>query len=128
MIKIKSVAHITVQVTDVERARRLYRDVFGLVEMPRPNFNFPGGWFQCGDCQLHIVGQDKPDPPSGRHFAVVVESLAEARKAAEAAGLKCSEVTSVPGADRFFLTDPDNNRWELIEHTGEYRPDYRPTM
>jgi len=122
MMKIKAVAHITVQVTDVEAAKKLYREVFGLIEMPRPGFDFAGGWFQCGDCQLHIVGQERADAPSGRHFAVTVEDLAAARKSLEGAGLRCSEVTSVPGVERFFATDPDNNRWEFIQNIGHARP------
>lgn len=116
-MNIKAVAHITVNVTDVAAAKRLYRDVFGLIEMPRPKsgFDFDGGWFQCGDCQLHLVAVAVADPPSGRHFAVIVDSLDRTRTAAEGAGLQCSEVTTVPGVRRFFLVDPDNNRWEFIE-------------
>lgn len=113
---IKAVVHVTIQVSDVERSRRLYREVFGMVEMPRPpELDFPGAWFQCGDCQLHIVGQPAPDPASRRHTAVTVASLDVARRVAEAAGLQCSPDSPVGGGRRFFLLDPDDNRWELVE-------------
>jgi catechol 2,3-dioxygenase-like lactoylglutathione lyase family enzyme len=117
MMTIKSLGHVTVQVADVARAVALYRDVFGMTEMPRPGLDFPGAWFRCGDVQLHVVGQERPDPPSRRHYALVVTSLADARRAAEAAGLKCSPDAPAPDGRRFFVVDPDNNRWEIIEQT-----------
>jgi catechol 2,3-dioxygenase-like lactoylglutathione lyase family enzyme len=30
--------------------------VLGLVEIGRPDFPFPGAWFQLGDRELHLIG------------------------------------------------------------------------
>ena len=38
--------HVSLCVTDVERARRFYIGILGLEEIERPNFPFPGAWLQ----------------------------------------------------------------------------------
>jgi len=47
-MKINSLHHVSLTVTDLERSRRFYREVLGLQEIARPAFNFPGAWFQLG--------------------------------------------------------------------------------
>ncbi len=48
--------HMQVTVTDLERSRAFYGGFLGLLEMPRPEFPFPGAWFQlAGGQELHIV-------------------------------------------------------------------------
>jgi len=48
--------HTQVTVADLDRSRAFYRDVIGLKELIRPQFPFPGAWFQLASGQeLHIV-------------------------------------------------------------------------
>jgi catechol 2,3-dioxygenase-like lactoylglutathione lyase family enzyme len=78
--------HVSITVTDLERSRAFYRDVLRLREIERPNFGFPGAWFQVGESQhIHLIvhdgatfrGQRGIDTRDG-HFALRVSSYREA--------------------------------------------------
>ena len=48
--------HISLPVRDVSRSVAFYRDILGLTQIDRPNFNFQGAWFALGpDQQLHLI-------------------------------------------------------------------------
>ena len=48
--------HTQLTVVDLDRSRAFYRDVIGLRELTRPQFPFPGAWFELANGQeLHIV-------------------------------------------------------------------------
>jgi catechol 2,3-dioxygenase-like lactoylglutathione lyase family enzyme len=80
-MKIDSIHHVSLTVTDLDRSRRFYREVLGLEEIARPNFSFPGAWFQLGAAQqLHLIVHLNPTFRTGKpletrdvHFAVRVE-------------------------------------------------------
>ena len=44
----RTVDHITLVASDLEASRRFYVDVLGMREVERPDFGFPGLWFQLG--------------------------------------------------------------------------------
>jgi catechol 2,3-dioxygenase-like lactoylglutathione lyase family enzyme len=46
MIGFQTFSHVSVTVTDVEKARWFYGQVLGLSELPRPDFGFPGIWYR----------------------------------------------------------------------------------
>ena len=49
--------HFQVTVTDLEKSRAFYGGFLGLPELRRPEFAFPGAWFQlAGGQELHIGG------------------------------------------------------------------------
>lgn len=118
-VRVERLDHVTVNVTDVERAKVFYDRVFGLTETPRPaSFTFPGAWYQLGPgpVLLHLVRQETADPRTGRHFAVWTADVREASRAVEAAGGSVRwDRAKIPGVDRFFTEDPDGN---LIEVQG----------
>jgi glyoxylase I family protein len=108
--------HCSVIVTDVERSRRFYRDVLGLKEINKPRtFDFVVLWFQLGDQQVHLLLKEKADLISPRHFALRVTDVAAARTYFREHGVAIQETTPIPGADRFFISDPDGNRIEIIQ-------------
>jgi glyoxylase I family protein len=127
---VKGLHHCSTVVTDLNRARRFYRDVLGLKEAPIPStFDFPVAWFQFGDQQIHLLPRQHADPPSPRHFALWVDDAKAWRKRLRELGVEIQEATPIKGADRFFLHDPDGNLIELIEWRGtwpEVDPDARP--
>ena len=121
--------HVSVIVTDVERSRRFYRDFLGLKEIAKPRtFDFVVVWFELGTQQLHLLLKDRPDTASPRHFALRVADVAQARAYCRGQGLAVEETTPIPGADRFFIHDPDGNRIEVIQWHRPYDPtrDGRP--
>ncbi len=118
---VTQVDHCSVIITDVERSRRFYRDVLHLREIHKPRtFDFVVVWFQLGDTQLHLLLKEKPDTLSPRHFALRVDDCAAARAYFQRLGIPTDETTPIPGADRFFIFDPDGNRIEIIQWLRPY--------
>ena len=79
--------HTAVNVTDLERSRRFYRDVLGLEEIARPPFDFPGAWFELTPegQQVHLIVYPNATLRTGKgletrdvHFALRVPSFREA--------------------------------------------------
>jgi catechol 2,3-dioxygenase-like lactoylglutathione lyase family enzyme len=118
---IQQLDHCSVLITDVERSRRFYRDVLGLKEVPKPRtFDFVVLWFDLGEDMLHLLLSKQPDSISPRHFALRVNDAAQARIYFHEHGIATHETTPIPGADRFFIADPDGNRIEIIQWLREY--------
>jgi len=115
-IKVEALDHVTVQITDVARAKKFYGEVIGLEEVERPeSFDFSGAWFRTPNALIHLVSQEKADAASRRHFCLWVADVKGAAKMFETAGYPAQWNTKnkIPGIDRFFVYDPDNNRIEI---------------
>ena len=122
--------HISLPTTDLGRSRRFYREVLGLVEIPRPAFPFPGAWFKLGDRELHLIGDQAASQggsgtdPRQLHFAIRVASFGRAverlrklgyREDAEPSDpqhlvLLRQPLTNYPQA---YLVDPDRHLIEI---------------
>src|SRR6478609_2454288 len=110
-VEVTQLDHVSVIISDVERSRRFYRDVLGLKEIAKPRtFDFVVVWFDLGNQQLHLLLKERPDTISPRHFALRVKDVGAARAYFRARGVPLTETTPIPGADRFFIADPDGNR------------------
>jgi catechol 2,3-dioxygenase-like lactoylglutathione lyase family enzyme len=122
-IQVKQIDHVSVVITDVQRSRRFYRDLLGLKEIAKPRtFDFVVVWFDLGNQHLHLLLKPQPDTISPRHFALRVADVAAARIWFRGHGIPIEETTRIPGADRFFIRDPDGNRIEIIEWLEPYDP------
>ena len=77
-------------------------------------------WFDLGNQHLHLLLKDRPDTLSPRHFALRVADARAARGHFQGHGLGTEETTPIPGADRFFIYDPDGNRIEIIQWLRPY--------
>jgi glyoxylase I family protein len=122
-LQVTQIDHCSVIITDVERSRRFYRDLLGLKEIARPRtFDFVVVWFDLGNQHLHLLLKDRPDTLSPRHFALRVADCAAARAYFQAHDVPIQETTPIPGADRFFIHDPDGNRIEIIQWLRPYDP------
>ncbi len=118
------IQHVTLIVQDLQRAAASYREVLGLQEIAIPTTFVAAGmkvrWFQIGAQQLHLLQGSEPNQVSARHPAFQVADAQAARADLRARGLELDEDVPIPGADRFFLTDPDGNRIEIIEWQQAY--------
>lgn len=117
--------HVSIAVSDLERARDFYGRILGLAEIPRPDLGVPGIWYGLdGGLQLHILA--KPDPagpqPQGQtfsltdpHFALACSDVAATAAALAAQGLKTFE-NRPPGGGfaQVFVKDADGNMVEFI--------------
>jgi catechol 2,3-dioxygenase-like lactoylglutathione lyase family enzyme len=123
MLDVTQIDHCSVIITDVERSRHFYRDLLGLREIARPRtFDFVVVWFDLGNQQLHLLLKEQADTLSPRHFALRVGDIRAARAHFAGHGVAMQETTPIPGADRFFIFDPDGNRIEIIQWLRPYDP------
>src|SRR6516165_3624531 len=112
---VTQIDHVSVLITNSERSRRFYRDVLGLREIAKPKtFDFRVLWFDLGNQQLHLLLKPQPDTISPRHFALRVADAKAAREHFHKHAVRFHETVAIPGADRFFIADPDGNRIEII--------------
>ena len=56
--------HVTLIVDDVDKAAWFYGEVLQLPANPRPDFDFPGLFYRCGEQQIHILVTPHM-PPTG---------------------------------------------------------------
>jgi catechol 2,3-dioxygenase-like lactoylglutathione lyase family enzyme len=56
---LEALEHFTITCADLERTRDFYRDVLGLAEGHRPNFNFAGYWLYAGDIPVVHLTDEK---------------------------------------------------------------------
>ncbi|MBM4442654.1 MAG: VOC family protein [Candidatus Rokubacteria bacterium] len=131
----KQLNHVSITVTDVEKAREFYSGVLGFTEIPRPAFDFPGIWYSLGgDLSLHIILNDKLVRPAVErekiiaryaHFAVWTDDCDETARKIGELGLTTRDVISGPtGLRQVFVKDPDGNMVEFIgpsKNAGERR-------
>lgn len=122
MIKYKELHHVSLTVTNLEKARDFYSNILCLNEIERPNFDFPGAWYAIGNQQLHLINlpesqtirKDKSISSREGHFALRVENYYDTLN-----WLSINNVTvlekpdSVSGFAQIFCADPDGNLIEL---------------
>lgn len=122
MITVETIQHVSINVTDLARARHFYTDVLGLSEIPRPDFDFAGAWFGIGAQQLHLIVHPGARTLRGTteissreaHFALRVRSYQETLEHLRAKSIPCRERphNKTPWS-QLYVTDPDGNIVEL---------------
>lgn len=126
-IQVKHIDHITLVVKSVEASRQFYVELLGMSDVPRPNFDFAGAWFQAGATLIHLIEEHDRSGPAGfpdevllkssrnHHFAFEVEDAKAAAETLKAMGIPLVDdaKTRPDGAVQVFLTDPDGHVVEL---------------
>ena len=122
MIEVQALQHVSITVTDLNRARNFYGGILRLTELARPAFDFNGAWYRVGNQQLHlIVNPASRTQRSARdidsregHYALRVRSHHEALQHLQEHGIACRErLRNRTPWPQIFLTDPDGNLIEL---------------
>ncbi len=104
--------HVNLMFEDIDVAREFYGETLGFEELDRPDFGFPGLWFQMGEHQLHM--QPGTAPVTFQHFALEIEDMDSTLKELAERGLDITASPTVDGAGKqAFFKDPTGNVIEL---------------
>jgi len=126
-IRVNTIDHITLVVSDLERSAKFYTDLLGMEPVDRPDFGFPGRWFQAGSTQIHmnVEGEEagKAGLPfqgatrvtRGFHYAFEVDDCdgAAARLAELGVPIEEGPFSRPDGARQMYIRDPDGHFVEI---------------
>jgi YD repeat-containing protein len=110
--------HVSVHAHDLEESARFYKELFGMEEVPAPDFPFPVCWLRVGDLQLHLFQSEDPAPRT-HHFGIDVDDFEAAYRKVGELGARdgsgyCSKVYQLPdGAVQLYVRDPAGNLVEI---------------
>jgi catechol 2,3-dioxygenase-like lactoylglutathione lyase family enzyme len=115
-MKVTRVLHVSVNTEGaLEATRAFYAQLFGLVELPRPEIPIAWQWFGLGDAELHLVDAPAGNGaihPAGNHYCVAVADLDAAIRELEE-----NSIDYVRGTQgdvvQIWLADPAGNTVEL---------------
>ncbi|MFN8436796.1 MAG: VOC family protein [Cytophagales bacterium] len=106
--------HYSIYSFKLEESIKFYSEVLGLKTLPRPEFNFPGHWFEIGNGQeLHIISgrtQNISDLPQTRniHYAFDCDDIASFEIHLKKFNLPTIGPKTRPdGIVQIFIQDPD---------------------
>lgn len=117
-MRAKSITHLSISARDLDESAAFYKDLFGMEEIPAPNFPFEVRWLRVGGLQIHLFHTDDP-APSGHHFGLDVDDFTGFyERAKELRIIDGSDyfqrVYELPeGALQLYLRDPAGNMVEL---------------
>ena len=97
-------------------ARRFFGGLLRLDELPEPDALAACGgvWFACGRQQLHIGVTEDFAPAAKAHPAFAVDDLDVTADRLVEAGVDVRWDAALPGAERFYASDPWGNRLEFV--------------
>lgn len=100
-----------------DAARLFYRDLLGMVEIPKPPELAPRGgvWFQSGAVQLHLGVEVDFRPARKAHPALRCRDYPALISSLRQRGVPVHDDESVPGVTRCHINDCFGNRLELIK-------------
>jgi catechol 2,3-dioxygenase-like lactoylglutathione lyase family enzyme len=107
MIRLVGINHVALEVADLERSLDFYGRIFELKLRGRSE---RAAFVDLGDQFLALMETGASPPDATRHFGLVVDDKAAARRALEDAGVEI-----LPGRFLDFL-DPDGNRVEIVQY------------
>ncbi|MEO5886598.1 MAG: VOC family protein [Anaerolineales bacterium] len=130
MLKIESLHHVSLPVSDLKRAEQFYESILGLEKIERPPFDFEGAWYQLGDRQLHLIVHAgstfrarKEVDSHDIHFAIRVNSYHDTRNFLRSKDYRPDaddefkrmreNPKATAGFPQLYIMDPDRNVIEL---------------
>jgi len=103
-----------------------YRDVLGLIRIPRPpalDAMGSGAWMVDADrtVSFHLIvnetalrpGADAKITPAGRHTAWKIRDVTAFRERMKALNIPFHEIGNLTGDPQLFLLDPQGHTWEF---------------
>ena len=59
--------HVAIKSKNLDETIVFYRDVLGMTQVERPEFSFPGAWFEMADTMFHFYGGDAAKTHAGNY-------------------------------------------------------------
>jgi catechol 2,3-dioxygenase-like lactoylglutathione lyase family enzyme len=105
------------------QARRFYREILGLAEIPKPVplASRGGCWFEGPGIVVHLGVEENFTPARKAHPAFRVVDLAACRSILAAAGAPIIPDDTLPHVRRFYTTDPFGNRIEFVQDGDRFK-------
>ncbi|MFD2630197.1 VOC family protein [Oceanobacillus kapialis] len=100
-----------------QQAREFYGKLLGFKEVEKPEALKQNGgvWFKAGDVHIHIGIEHSFRPAKKAHPAILVANLDTLKYRLRMYGINCENDDKLPGAKRFYVEDPYENRLEFLE-------------
>jgi len=119
-IRLKSVNHLTYNVSNKERALRFWEDVLGVKQIPSQVDRDHIIWLQLpSGAMVHLVETSEAPSTPSHHGAFEVDDIDAAAKALQGKGVETTDITTRNDGQRnFFINDPDGNRIEICTKSG----------
>lgn len=126
-LEVKSLHHVSVVVDELDRSKRFYRDVLGMRPVFRPDFGFPGLYFEAGSTQVHLIPRQSWHPTTANghefegvdacHFALEVSDGVEAAQMLEESGVEILQgpEQNAAGWVQLWFRDPDGYVIEFVD-------------
>lgn len=116
---IKRIDHIQLAapVGSEEEARAFFHGVLGLQEVEKPEVLKKNGgvWFSNGQVDIHIGIEKEFVPAKKAHPAFEVSDVEALGLHIREKGVEIEWDDRLPGAKRFYVSDPFDNRLEFLE-------------
>ena len=130
-MKLHDIHHVAIKTQDLEATDRFYTDILGMSFADRPEFDFPGSWYNIGSTMVHIMagyaGLDTQGKPtdggaSVDHIALFAQGFDDYKKKFEAHDIEWRQF-SIPPVKlwQLFVHDPNGVLIEL-----NFRTDQEP--
>jgi len=110
--------HVSINARDLQESVAFYVELLGAEPIPAPNFGVLVAWLALGDTQLHLFEREL-QPRSHHHFAVTVDDLEPAYRAADRRGAFDrtafgNHLVQLPGdVVQLYVRDPAGNLVEI---------------
>jgi glyoxylase I family protein len=118
MIQVKGYHHVAIMIKDLKQSKAFYERILNVMPILRPDFGFPGAWYQIGSQQLHLMEVDG-QINERQHFAIEVADIWETYEILKFKEVRIVEAPgkrSHDGSDYMFCLDPDGNLIEITHH------------
>lgn len=113
-----AVAHVQLSMPKgaEDAARLFYRDLLGMIEIPKPAGLAPRGgvWFQSDAVQIHLGVEEDFRPARKAHPALRCRDYPALTRKLRERGVPVADDSGVPGVTRCHIHDCFGNRIELI--------------
>lgn len=133
IIQLTGFDHVTLIVEDVAASREFYVGKLGFRDATRPDFDFPGGWFQLGSTMIHVTlesdlaglagwgDRNVVSISRGHHIAYTTPDFESALAAIERLDIEIADGPKVrpDGARQVYIYDPDRHVIEICTPAGQ---------